>query len=264
MLKTMTMTISFATQKGGTGKTTTSISMASGLARQGNKVLFIDIDQQANASDILFPNYSEIETSQGSEVKTIYRTIIDRGPLPIYQSKLENLDIVPSHILLSSADAVLSTAMDHKESRLKKELARVKRNYDYVIIDCPPALGWLTLNAFVASDKVIVVVSPGRFELTSIKQIGKTIELVQTDYEHNVDLWGFLFNRKEPTLTSKDSLLALRESFPGMVFKTVIPKNTEIEKAHLLGQDIFSYNATSPYAKAINSLISELFTNGQK
>ncbi|MEZ4710651.1 MAG: AAA family ATPase [Caldilineaceae bacterium] len=263
MFKSITMTISFATQKGGTGKTTSSISIASGLARKGKKVLLIDIDQQANASDILHPDYSELETTPGSENNTIYRTIIDRKPLPIYKSKIENLDIVPSHILLSSADAVLSTAMDHKESRLKKELAKVKDNYDYVIIDCPPALGWLTLNAFVASDKVIVVVSPGRFELTSITQIGKTIELVQTDYEHDVELWGFLYNRKEPTITSKDSLLALRENFPEMVFKTVIPKNTEIEKAHLLGIDIFEHNPNSPYAIAINSLINELFENEQ-
>lgn len=258
------MVISFATQKGGTGKTTSSISLAAGLSKQGKKILFIDMDQQANASDILYPNYSQLERTPGSEVDTVYNTIINRERLPIYESNIPNLHVVPSHILLSSADAVLSSSMDHKESRLRKEVSKVKNNYDYVIIDCPPALGWLTLNAFVASDKVIVVVSPGRFELTSIKQIGNTIELVQKDYEHDLELWGFLFNRKEPTVTSRDSLLALRKSFPGKVFKTVLPKNTEVEKAHLLGIDIFTHNSECSYAKAMSDLISELFDHEQR
>src|SRR5207245_2132556 len=154
------MIFSIASQKGGTGKTTTSISLSAGLARQGKKVLLIDVDSQANSSKVLLHNYTTIPFEE-----TIYRTILHRRPLAIHKTQVTNLDIVPSHILLSNTDVELTTAKDHREARLKRELETVKKDYDCIFIDCPPALSWLTLNAFTASDKVIVVVSPGYFEV---------------------------------------------------------------------------------------------------
>src|SRR5918911_3826635 len=168
------MVISIASQKGGTGKTSTSISLAAGLARKGKKVLLIDIDSQANSSKVLLPEYQKIPKEQ-----TIYTTIIERQPLPVHNTHVNNLSIVPSHILLSNTDIELTTAKDHREARLKTQLDQVKGQYDYVFIDCPPTLSWLTINSFTASDKVLVVVSPGYFELDSIVQISKTIEEVQ-------------------------------------------------------------------------------------
>src|SRR2546430_11161087 len=157
------MIISIASQKGGTGKTTTSISLAAGLARKGKKVLLIDIDSQANSSKVLLPHYQTITKDQ-----TIFKTILERQPLPIHKTAIPTLDIVPSHILLSNTDVELTTAKDHREARLKMQLDLIKDHYDYVFIDNPPALGWLTINSFTASDKVLVVVSTGYFELDSL------------------------------------------------------------------------------------------------
>src|SRR6266567_1675255 len=168
------MIVSIASQKGGTGKTTTSISLAAGLARKGEKILLIDIDSQANSSKVLIPHYQTLTKEQ-----TIYTTILDRNPLPLHQTHIPTLQIVPSHILLSNTDVELTTAKDHREERLKRELDKIKQTYEFVFIDCPPALSWLTLNAFTASDKVIIVVSPGYFELDSIVQISKTITNVR-------------------------------------------------------------------------------------
>ena len=168
----MSKVYSIASQKGGTGKTSTSISLAAGLARAGRKVLLIDIDSQANASKVLLPSYQD----EISKDDSLYRTIIERKPSAVRATRVANLAIVPSHILLSDTDVVLTTALDHREARLKAELDKVRDDYDYVFIDCPPALGWLSINAFTASDEVIVVISPGYFELESTIQIGKTIQ----------------------------------------------------------------------------------------
>src|SRR5438874_1745945 len=164
------MIISIASQKGGVGKTTTSISLSAGTARKGKRTLLVDIDSQANSSKVLLPAYSKLHQDE-----TIFRTILARQPLPVLRTGIPNLDIVPSHILLSNTDVELTTAKDHREARLKSALDPVKDHYDFVVIDCPPTLSWLTLNAFTASDSVIVVVSPGYFELDSIVQISKTI-----------------------------------------------------------------------------------------
>jgi len=174
------MIIAIASQKGGVGKTSTSISLAAGIARKGKKVLLIDIDSQANSSKVLIKDYQALTKDH-----TIYTTILERKALPVHHTQLENLDIIPSHILLSNTDVELTTAIDHREARLKKELDLIKHHYEYILIDCPPTLSWLTINAMTAADKVIVVVSPGYFELDSIVQIRKTIEEVQNAHCRN-------------------------------------------------------------------------------
>src|SRR3954465_14249441 len=189
------MIISIASQKGGVGKTTTAVSLAAGLAHKGKKVLLIDIDSQANSSKVLLPNYQEIKPEQ-----SIAATIIDRQPLPFRPSAIPNLDIVPSHILLSNTDVKLTTAIDHREARLKRERDHVKSQYDYIFIDCPPALSWLTINAFTASDQVLEIVSPGYFELDSIVQISKTIHEVKELFNTQLSLAGLVFTLSDPTV----------------------------------------------------------------
>jgi chromosome partitioning protein len=152
------MIFSIGTQKGGVGKTTTSLALAAGLAHKGKKVLLIDIDEQANSSKVLLPDYQKMDMQD-----TICSTILERKPLKVHQSSVPNLEIVPSHILLSSADLSLMTALDNRAQRLKIELEKVSDRWDYVFIDCPASLGWLTLNAFTAPDKIIIVVEPGLF-----------------------------------------------------------------------------------------------------
>ena len=248
------MVISIASQKGGTGKTSTSISLSAGLAHKGKRVLLVDIDSQANSSKVLLPDYLKIPKEQ-----TIYTTIIDRQPLPVHPTQLTNLSIVPSHIFLATTDIELTTAVDHRESRLKNQLDKIKHEYDYVIIDNPPALGWLTLNSFTASDKVINTVSPGYFELDSLSQLAKTLLEVRNLFNPNLSLLGYLFTMSEPTINSKTSLQMLRQTYTDQVLQTVIPRNTELRDAHFEKMDIFSYNPQAKAAYAYDKLIREVF-----
>jgi chromosome partitioning protein len=248
------MVVAIASQKGGTGKTTTSIQLAAGLARRGERVLLVDIDSQANASKVLLKQYQELTKDE-----TIYATIIDRKPLPIHQSSVENLDVAPSHILLSNTDVVLTTAMDHREARLKAHLDPLKDDYDYIFIDCPPALSWLTLNAFTAADRVLMVVSPGYFELDSINQLSKTVKEVHDLFNPSLKFIGILFTMSAGTINSRTSLQVLRQGYADTVLNTVIPRNTDISDALYNKQDIFTYSPRSYSAEAYRKLIEELF-----
>lgn len=248
------MIIAIASQKGGVGKTSTAISLAAGLARKGKRTLLIDIDSQANSSKVILPDYQDLPAE-----KTIYSTIIDRKPLEIHKTPVPNLFLVPSHILLSNTDIELTTAIDHREARLKAELDKIAGDYDHIIIDCPPTLSWLTINALTASDRVIVIVSPGYFELDSIVQIGKTIKEVRDVFNQNLDLLGFLFTMSDPTINTSTSLQILRQTYTGKVLKTIIPRNTDLRDAHFSKQDIFAYNPHAKAALAYNKLILELF-----
>lgn len=251
------MVLSIASQKGGTGKTTTAVTLAAGLARIGKKVLLIDIDSQANASKVLIRNYIGLKKED-----TIFTTILERNPLPISKSGIRGLDIVPSHILLSNTDVELTTALDHREERLKNELDKVKDSYDHIIIDCPPALSWLTINAFTASNRVLIVIGPGYFELDSIVQINKTIQEVIEFFNPELELEGYLFTMSDPTINSRTSLKLLRQTYTDDVLTTVIPRNTDLRDAHFNKLDIFSYNPRSKGALAYAKLIKELFHNG--
>lgn len=248
------MILSVASQKGGTGKTTTSISLSAGLARKGKRVLLIDTDSQANSSKVLLPNYQHIDADQ-----TLHATILERKPLPIHNTSVPNLDIVPAHILLSNTDIELTSAIDHREARVRQQLDRVKDNYDQIIIDCPPALSWLTINAFTASDQVLIVVSPGYFELDSTVQLGKSIQNVREYFNPQLSLAGFVFTMSEPTLNSANSLKILRQTYTDDVLSTVIPKNVDIREAHFNQQDIFAYNPSAKSARAYQALIEEIY-----
>ena len=154
---------------------------------------------------------------------------------------------------------VLTTAIDHREARLKAELDRVRDGYDYVIIDCPPALGWLSINAFTASDEVIVVISPGYFELESTIQIGKTISEVRQNFNPGLKMRGFLFTMADPTVNSRTSIKLLRQTYPDQVLDTIVPRNVDLKDASFNKQDIFAYAPKSTAAQAYQRLIEEVF-----
>lgn len=149
--------------------------------------------------------------------------------------------------------------MDHREARLKRQLEQIKGEYDYVFIDCPPALGWLTLNAFTAADEVIVIVSPGYFELDSIVQISKTIAETQRQFNNHLQLRGLLFTMSDPTVNTANSLTILRKMYDGQLLQTIIPRNTDLRDAHFSKQDIFRYNPHAKGAIAYARLIEELY-----
>ena len=249
------MVISVASQKGGTGKSSTCISLGAGLARlYGKKVLIVDTDSQANSSKVLLPDYLRLKKEQ-----TIYSTVLERKPLPVHSTSTPDLSIVPSHILLSNTDVELTTAKDHREARLKSQLDKVKADYDYVFVDCPPALSWLTINAFTAAEQVLVVVSPGYFELDSIVQLNKTMDEVREFFNTDLELLGYLFTMSDPTINSRTSLQVLRQTYTDDVLKTIIPRNTDLRDAHFQKQDIFSFNPKAKAALAYQKLIKELF-----
>ena len=202
---------------------------------------------------------SSCRITRRSKGQTIYATIIERRALPIHQTRIKNLSIIPSHILLSNTDIELTLAKDHREARLKSELDKIKDQYDFVFIDNPPALGWLTLNSFTASDKVLVVVSPGYFELDSLVQLGKTLDEVREYYNPNLELLGYLFTMSEPTINSSASLQILRQTYTEKVLKTVIPRNPDLRDAHFQKLDIFSFNSRAKAALAYDKLIREIF-----
>lgn len=251
------MVIAIASQKGGVGKTSTALSISAGMGRRGYKVLLVDVDPQANSSKVLLPDYAQI----GHEVTT-YAPIIERRPIPCFPTAVPNLYITPSHILLSEATLTLTVAKDHREARLKDQLEKVKGNYDHVFIDCPPSLDWLTLNAFTASDRIVVVVSPGFFELDSLVQLGKVVEEVREYYNPNLELWGFLYTMSDPTVSSRESLKILRQSYTNLVFKTVIPRNVDLRDASFSKQDIFAYKPDAKTAEAYDKLITEMGFRG--
>lgn len=250
------MVIAIASQKGGTGKSSTAISLGAGLAQlHDKKVLLIDIDSQANSSKVLLGDrYPDLDKDE-----TIYRTILERQPLPVHDTSVPGLQIVPSHILLSNTDIELTTAKDHREARLKAQLDQIKDTYDYIFIDCPPALSWLTINAFTASEQILVVISPGYFELDSIKQLNKTVQEVREYFNPRLRLMGYLFTMSDPTINSRTSIQVLRQTFTDDVIKTIIPRNTDLRDAHFNKQDIFSYNPKAKAALAYQKLIKELF-----
>src|SRR5512147_46711 len=248
------MIISVGSQKGGVGKTTTSLALSAGLAHKGKKVLLIDVDYQANSSKVLLPDYQKLDMQD-----TVYATVLERRPLTIHKTQIANLEIVPSHILLSNADLTLITALDNRAQRLKIQLEKVRGMWDFIIIDCPPSIGWLTLNAFRASDKIIVVVSPGYFELDSIVQIDKTIGKVKEEFNPSLELLGMLFNLSDNTNATTASLQLLRQTYPKKVFRTIIPRNTDLKEAQLSKKDIFTFNSKANAAIAYRNLIKEVF-----
>ncbi len=205
-------------------------------------------------SKVLVSNYPRLTKDE-----TIYTTLLDRKPLPIIKSSVPGLDIVPSHILLSNADVELTTAKDHREARLRAELDKIKNKYEYIFIDCPPTLGWLTINAFTASDAVLVVVEPGYFELDSIVQLNKTLAEVNEFYHPQLKILGYLFTKADPTVNSRTSLQILRQTYTNEVTKTVIPRNVDLKDASFNRTDIFSYKPKSKGALAYQKLIRELF-----
>jgi chromosome partitioning protein len=248
------MITSISSQKGGTGKSSTAISLAAGLAQRGKKILLIDVDSQANSSKVLIPDYPEL-----TKEETLFVTILAKKPLPIRPTQIPNLDMVPSHILLSNTDVELTTAIDHREARLKIQLDKVKDRYDHVLLDCPPALSWLTINAFTASDNTMIVISPGYFELDSIVQINRVIGQVQENFNPDLTVLGYLFTMSDPTINSQTSLTILRQMYPDKLFKTVIPRNTDLRDAHFNKKDIFSSAPHSKSARAYDRLIREVY-----
>ena len=245
--------ISLANQKGGVGKTTTAINLAASLAALEKKVLIVDADPQGNASSGLGIDVRKVEN-------TIYDCLVDNvDPFKVIVScEIENLDIMPSNIDLVGAEIEMLN-MDKRESVLKNILSGVAQNYDFVLIDCSPSLGLLTVNALTASDSVIVPVQCEYFALEGLGKLLNTIKIIQNNLNTALVIEGFLLTMYDARLRLANQVVEeVRKHFQQMVFETIIQRNIKLSEAPSFGQPVLLYDAESRGAVNYLSLAREL------
>lgn len=251
----MAQVISIVNQKGGVGKTTTSINLAAGLADAGKNVLLVDLDPQANASSGLGIDHRSLEESIyhvliGSHT---YRDIVTSTEHPGFR-------VAPASLALAGASVELVN-MSEREYFLDKSLIEVRGFYDYIIIDCPPTLGLLTLNALVASDSVIIPVQAEYFALEGLSQLWETINLVRNNLKPQLRVHGAVLTMyDERQKLSQEIFEELYKYFPGNIFRSVIPRNIKLAEAPSHGKSIHHYDPRSKGAKAYSRLASELLS----
>ena len=251
--------IAIFNQKGGVGKTTTNINLAACLAIKGKKVLILDIDPQGNTT-------SGIGVSKKTLDKTVYNILVDPDFDPneaIIHTEVENLDLIPASVDLAGAEVEL-VSMKGREISLKKGLDKIRHKYDYIFIDCPPSLGHLTINAFTASDSVMIPVQCEYYALEGLSQLLNTFRLVQKHFNKNLKIEGVLLTMLDArTNLGFEVVEEVKKYFKEKVYDTIIPRNVRLSEAPSYGQSIVDYDIRSKGAEVYLQLAKEVLADGE-
>lgn len=250
----MCRVIAFANQKGGVGKTTTCVNMASFMALMGKKVLLVDLDPQGNAT-------SNLGFIKDDKINSIYQVMADDKKVEdaIYQTPVKNLSIIPANIDLAGVEVEL-VYMNEREYVIKKIFEKVKDSYDYITIDCPPSLGLLTINAFTASDSVIIPIQCEFFALEGLSQLMNTVRLVKKKLNPAIVIDGVVLTMRDSRSNlGKQVAEEIGKFFASTVFSVTIPRNVRLAESPSHGLPIYLYDKSCVGSKAYKALTEEYF-----
>jgi chromosome partitioning protein len=245
--------IAIANQKGGVGKTTTSVNLCAALGESGKKTLLVDIDPQGNATSGLGVNKRDVK-------KSTYHLMIGEAEIQevLIHTKFNNVDLLPSNIELAGAEIELVEEKG-REYMLKNALLKLRYDYDFILIDCPPSLGLITLNALAASDTLLVPAQCEYYALEGLSQLMSTVRTVKRLYNPSIDIEGVLLTMFDGRLNLTIQVVdEVKKFFPRKVYKTVIPRNVRISEAPSFGEPVIYYDRNSKGSAAYRSLAKEI------
>lgn len=248
--------IAITNQKGGVGKTTTSINLAAGLGKKGKKTLLVDVDPQGNSSSGLGVDRRELKMS-------VYDVLIGSQNVEdvIIQTEFENLEIVPSSMDLAGAEIELID-MERREAILKNALVPLRDRYDYILIDCPPSLGIITTNALCVADTILVPIQCEYYALEGLSQLMNTVRRVKRQYNAQLDIEGVLLTMYDGRLNLTQQVVEeVKKYFPKKVFSSVVPRTVRLSEAPSFGKPIQYYDPYSKGSTAYDSLADEIIAH---